>query len=153
LNSILDSCVDLTTLPLFACPETASCVHLFPYSTYPYLPATQIHKPEQEAHSSLKLLQQLWPNYGILEASFSHKPRECDQNTFNSVAKGLYQMIDCLWDNKPWPSLKDLTKGKHQKIGQFHTFSPNSHPCAQMQMTHEWDLLRCICLFSKVVLA
>jgi hypothetical protein len=38
----------------------------------------------------LKLLQQLWPNYGILEASFSHKSKECDQNTFDSVAKGLY---------------------------------------------------------------
>jgi hypothetical protein len=43
----------------FAYPEMASYIHLFPYSTYPYLPATQIHEPEQEAHSSLKLLQQL----------------------------------------------------------------------------------------------
>jgi hypothetical protein len=46
-----------------------------------------------------------------------NQPRECDQNTFDSVAKDLYQMINCLWDNKHWPSLKDLTKGKHQKIG------------------------------------
>ncbi len=86
-------------------------------STYPYLPTTYIHKLKQEAHSSLKLLQQFWPNYVILQASFSYKPKECDQNRFDFVAKGLYQMINCLSDNKLWSSLKDLTKGKLQKIG------------------------------------